>query len=262
MDSAPAAPRRAPRPARGWPSAARTRSPARPGPTVTVPAATASPAMTMENSPRATSAAPARSRPSRADPVPPGRPPAGDHLGRRSSRRPARRRPAAPAGSPPGRCCSPKSTKNTAANRSRSGSSSLVAFSAVAPGDRDAEQERADRRGDLQRRGECRPPAAPRPSSRSRNTSGSGLSTIVGDLPAVAQRHDQHHRDRDQRDADRLEPADEPDAGQHGGEDRQVHAPSSGPRRRGPTAPPASPGCPAGRDRPAPWRRCPRTRCR
>ena len=73
---------------------------------------------------------------------------------------------------------SPKTTKNTAANRSRSGSSSLVALRAVEPEIAMPSRNAPDRRGHLQRRRDARDQQR-RPSSLSRNTSRSGESTIA-----------------------------------------------------------------------------------
>jgi hypothetical protein len=96
------------------------------------PAVTASPAMTMENSPLATSTAPARQRPRARTPA------------RRAAHQPvatlvaavtSARAPAARAtgGMEPGSVCRPKKTKNTAANRSRRGASNGWAASAACP---------------------------------------------------------------------------------------------------------------------------------
>lgn len=89
-----------------------------------MPAVTARPAMTIENSPRATSVPPARQRPLTPTPA------------RFAAQYPvaifvhAVTRASASAGSRTGRMlagsvCRPKKTKNTAANRSRSGLSSV-----------------------------------------------------------------------------------------------------------------------------------------
>ncbi len=133
--------------------------------------------MTMETSPRATRAAPARARPRDATPA------------RRAAHQPvptfvavvtsaSTTAHSSTSGMAPGSVCRPNTTKNTAANRSRSGSSSFVAFSAVGP-----EMAMPSRNAPTAAE-TCIAEAMPATSSAeprilSRNTSRSALSTTV-----------------------------------------------------------------------------------
>src|ERR671915_429906 len=141
---------------------------------------TARPAMTIENSPRAMSAAPARARPS--GPMPTllaAHQPVATFVSVVATAR-TKAQPST-GGIDLGSVWSPNTTKNTAANRSRNGSSSFVAFSA----------------GHL----------------------AIGRVHHGGDEPPVAQRHHEHDGEHRHRDPDRAQRSCEGHPDQHGGED-------------------------------------------
>lgn len=140
-----------------------------------MPAVTARPAMTMENSPRATRVPPARQRP--LTPIP----------ARRAAQYPvaifvpAVTRASARAGSRTGgmlagSVCRPKKTKNTAANRSRSGLSRVCVPSATSP-ERAMPTRNAPTAADTWSCWAMPATSRVRPSTTRRSFSGSSLET-------------------------------------------------------------------------------------